>query len=851
MHRIIAILFFLFATLSARTQCSDCFSLDEALKDPDRVVRLDLHNTGLKQLPRELALFTNLRELDLSDNQLVDFSLPQPLHQLKRINLSRNAPNPGKIEDLHTLFPNLERLDLSHCRLAAIPPYALLFPKLKELDLSDNGLTAIPIELGELGNLEILNLNDNLLWETDAVLGGLWKLRSLHIMRNPDLNESAVLNSVKASTTLNELALTCGNWRSETQQILAELPLKIVILDGLNANFPRGISENKTIESVVIHAAATTDKLAASLSKMAQLSELKLVESAIPADLEKVSQLKKLSIHSSSTANISAISSWDFLQELDIANTQLDAAVANELAMLLPETTIITTYQEISPEMSANQLEPIVEIPWFSTTFSATESHVVEVDDVIFAIPSNGFLLPDGSLYTEAVDFKVKVYNDALSMALDGAPMGYTSNGRNEIFTSDGMIDVRASTIDGQPLIPNPDQPIEVSMPDLQPELETDLYYFDTVTNNWQLAAQEPATINNNEIMDKVLDSLNSLDLTRFINLREADRLFAIDYKKKSTDASQLTFNTFLPSATVLSNRRNLIVTRRLHEGKLIAGQTWHIDTMITPELSRLLKNCDQSYNLSKRYINSKRFNFRSEPRILSDLHITPDFVRDNYRLTFRFRDSLVNLPVYLESSTNKNAMIRHKRFQDRLVKAMRSDKRELKRIEVRKKAIVRNYVDLNRAAVLNNLMVVESGPGDPERENILDATRKAGRAIGRVVFTIVTFGLINCDAISRPRPIRTLSLRPKLVNQDNLSFNAPANVRIVLTGSYSYMTLASSNIPIVPNDRMMILMDLPDKQLGVMYVNPNTTRLPEEIKTFDIAGKSADEVKRLIMAGL
>jgi Leucine-rich repeat (LRR) protein len=106
--------------LHASSQCSDCHSLEEALKDPSRVRHLDLSNQGLTQLPDSVRYMTQLETIDLSQNYFttVDLNGAQ-LPQVWRLDLSGNIGlDPLELKTIATAFPNLLDLDLSDAKLA-------------------------------------------------------------------------------------------------------------------------------------------------------------------------------------------------------------------------------------------------------------------------------------------------------------------------------------------------------------------------------------------------------------------------------------------------------------------------------------------------------------------------------------------------------------------------------------------------------------------------------------------------------------------------------------------------------------------------------------------------------------
>lgn len=99
-------------------QCSESttfYSIEEALKDPQNVRKLDLSMQKLKVVPSEIVKFTNLECLDLSFNHISD--MPAELAQLK----------------------NLKVIYLTGTRfMAKCPENLKLYPALVYLDIRDH-----------------------------------------------------------------------------------------------------------------------------------------------------------------------------------------------------------------------------------------------------------------------------------------------------------------------------------------------------------------------------------------------------------------------------------------------------------------------------------------------------------------------------------------------------------------------------------------------------------------------------------------------------------------------------------------------------------------------------------------
>ena len=98
----------------------------------------DLSGKGLKTVPTEIFSRNDLKELDLSHNQ-ISGSLTSEINKLK----------------------NLEVLDISSNQMTGVPAEIGQLSNLKILDLSFNLISGLPHELGNLKNLKELYINGN------------------------------------------------------------------------------------------------------------------------------------------------------------------------------------------------------------------------------------------------------------------------------------------------------------------------------------------------------------------------------------------------------------------------------------------------------------------------------------------------------------------------------------------------------------------------------------------------------------------------------------------------------------------------------------------------------------------
>ncbi|MCA6365246.1 MAG: leucine-rich repeat domain-containing protein [Bacteroidetes bacterium] len=133
-------------------------SLDEALKQPDNVVKLVLRKEKLDSFPEAVYQFKNLQYLDLSRNNIRE--IPDSISRLKKLqvlHLSRNNIEyiPRTIGDLS----ELRILNINQNELYVIPPQIGRLKKLEVLDLWSNNISVFPDELKDIsGNLKVLDL---------------------------------------------------------------------------------------------------------------------------------------------------------------------------------------------------------------------------------------------------------------------------------------------------------------------------------------------------------------------------------------------------------------------------------------------------------------------------------------------------------------------------------------------------------------------------------------------------------------------------------------------------------------------------------------------------------------------
>jgi len=136
----------------------DAFTdLKLALKDPDKVIKLELRRKHYKEFPKEIFQFKNLQYLDISKNNLRE--IPPGIDSLKYLQILIISKNeletlPKEIGELKMLqYLNANQNDIS-----SLPPEIGSLTSLKNMDLWSNNVDKFPSEMRNLKKLEILDL---------------------------------------------------------------------------------------------------------------------------------------------------------------------------------------------------------------------------------------------------------------------------------------------------------------------------------------------------------------------------------------------------------------------------------------------------------------------------------------------------------------------------------------------------------------------------------------------------------------------------------------------------------------------------------------------------------------------
>ncbi|MNJ85596.1 Internalin-A precursor [compost metagenome] len=815
------------------SQCSVCFSLEEAKIAPYEVEELHLSNSSVTIIDSSFNRFTLLKVLDLSYNPIVEVSETASIPSLKELNLSNCSYNPWKIGSIGKAFPKLERLDLSSNQLSFIWSGLQSLGNLVHLNVSDNQLINIPVEVMYLSNLKELNISQNEVKLQANELGALWSLEKLDISNNSGLSTDNLVFNISENKRLKNLVIDGDQLSSKSIQLLSRMNLERLELADVQK--PSGIDFTRFPSVRNIAFTRSSNWLSnENIKQFGNVSELELTNSSIPAALSKMKSLRRLILNNIAATEIVNLFPLKQLNVLDVTNTNLDVNQISQLKQKLPTTQIITGTNDATPKMISNSLEPLIEIPAKEIFLLSDKPSSITEKNVSFEIPKNAFLDSKGNPYSGKVKVELTVYDDPIQMALAGIPMSFTENNKEEIFASNGMFRFEAKGENNENLQPDPANLIQVSMGDLQPGNKGGLFVFNAQTSQWNTISDTVSSQNMAARIQRITDSINQLDLKNLIPRSVNDRLFSIHPVFARLDRTQITLRSqFFPmqqnNIMVLQNRNN-------HVGKAMTKQKWVLDTLVNPEMKKQLKLMRKE---TKPW-NSKKFTKRGNepfiPRLINNLMIVPDPLHDNYRLIFKYRDSTINLPVALSGTSNKQIQQNTRKFESNFKTNSAKDLKEKKAYDKSVEEQLKVAETQLRQSLINRA-VAQINTG---------SNLNFQYSPNRLNFGLTIFGLVNCDFFMREQGEYLVETGSQLMDQNGEKHKKPSSVITVDPVRNFYLETTTENQTTCFRTSYLIY-DLGDKKLGV--TKPGRGEIIKQITLIDIRDKTPEEVSKAILS--
>ncbi len=144
-------------TQTALDSTREYYSIESAMKEPDKVYRLQLTKKKLKEVPPEIRQLKNLNALDFGKNKLKE--LPEWLGELAYMQEFRAPQN--KFMEMPAVvcrWSHLKRLDMHQNQISGLLPCMGDLKEVISLDLWSNDLDEFPEELRGMEALRFMDV---------------------------------------------------------------------------------------------------------------------------------------------------------------------------------------------------------------------------------------------------------------------------------------------------------------------------------------------------------------------------------------------------------------------------------------------------------------------------------------------------------------------------------------------------------------------------------------------------------------------------------------------------------------------------------------------------------------------
>lgn len=262
-------------------------SLEDALGEPDRVFKLDLSGQGLKEIPKQISMLTNLNELRIKDNLIATVGTELSENtRLESIDFSGNQIESIDFNNLSENSLNLKFLILRENSLTEIDGSINKLKFLSYLDLGGNFIETINEDI-LLRYLKVLVLDNNSLTEVPSMAINAPKLKTLNLNANSiEVFDVRVFPSLlaldlgdnplkKYNITISKLEKLIFDWVDFEELELLPLPITIEILSMEHCNL-------KTVPDFIY--------------SMYSLKELSIMHNEIESLDSQLNQCKKLKL---------------------------------------------------------------------------------------------------------------------------------------------------------------------------------------------------------------------------------------------------------------------------------------------------------------------------------------------------------------------------------------------------------------------------------------------------------------------------------------------------------------------------------------------------------------------------
>jgi hypothetical protein len=734
-------------------------SLSDLKGNELQVTEIDLSNKGLSEFPEQILACKYVQVINLSNNGIL--GLPEGiknLSMLRHLDLSENdGLNPVDFNSvMQGATFQLESLDLSGCNLFFIPESVAGQKKLTAIDLSGNRLSSLPHSMMNMSWLKRIDLSDNFFTELAWMVNYWWGLKSIDVSRNKDLPVSDVLMSLSYFDQLDEVVVSDVNFFPKDFALLNVH--RLTIRNSMIETLPR-TELSRPVDQLIVDGChfKNASRVVKDLNDFAGLNYVEF-RNVLPLDLIPFLALNVDSVRFQNIIqlDLEPLAKVEQLKWVDVRGVKIDPASLAKFKTLRPDVEVM--HREAIPENIgvAPPIERFVAEPILKTIVAGKDQDV-DLGRTQVAIPANGIMDANGTVYTGPVTLAYKEYMTPEDVFFSGITM--TSNEGDEplVFTSGGMFELTATDAAGNELFVNPEEPLNVEMYSGSANSDMDLFKFNEQTGTWEYVGKDSITEpfqSDEERMDSIMNS-DFLALVkaqvRYVN----DRYIPVVKKNRKYRSFQLSFDEYTSATSsrnkILEGENYIQVFNTDYQARFLCSMHFMFEGDSAQHYYNVLKEmntyCRDSYKRLRLSGHNVLVYETVGPNFISQLELVPDFENDIFRLQFRFKDELFSLPVSFYPTSGLKAGLREtKNFYRRYLRAWKQSQRVKLKNEMKLQVILKRRADLFEAkAIAEEYQRREAYGDNPEL-----LTEAAGQGSIVRAFAMDGFGTWNCDARSR-----------------------------------------------------------------------------------------------------
>lgn len=631
------------------------FSIEQ-LSTKKNVDEILLSHKSLVELPEEVSLHPEAKKIVLSKNFLV--TLPDFIKDFKSLEYLDLSENHSiDLNQVLAILNNtkIHELRLASCNLAYIPFKIGQLKSLQYLDLSHNFLIDFPLYSGKLKNLEYLNLSNNQLTDLDK---GIWKCKDLKMLDISGMKNLNMENICHQLGPLKKLqSIRVSHLIDTLPEAFGAIKTNSWIIDHSHLNYlPNSFSSNENINSISFESCPSSDfkKLLPILANIPKLSELRLISSLqeIPEEIKLLKSITSLDLSHNHLKSLT-FSSDDFpsLKELILYGNDFSKEEWDNILNNFPNCNILINNIPVANSVtkSSSSGNSVVSPPFKQielankvAVLDPSVSNQIEMEGTIINIPKNAFVNASGKLVDGNVEVLYQQFDDPLEIFLSGIPMKYDSSEISTYFESAGMFNLTAS-FNGEEVFLAKDKLISIDFASVSRDANFNLYSLNTESGKWNyevpstitpLTPEESIVLNNwNTGKPKSPNISNKPTMqTEEIGVQLIKTKGKYYYSITLRKDNQIDYPLDLPQ--IIDVKKHQFI----YPDESMARKT-------KSYLSKYFGYEDQSK--WKQKISKKK---KTKPKSANDVLFEVDDENDCFRLTIAFNDTILELPMKLES---------------------------------------------------------------------------------------------------------------------------------------------------------------------------------------------------------